>query len=640
MEQFRDKNQGGEEVYKVNTFPVPFSLGENQENITINTNNSFKQSKEQIINQAFKYHSQGKIIEAQKYYKNFIDQGFKDSKVFSNYGIICKQNGQINKAIDLYKKAIKIEPKNSDFHSNLGNAYRENREIYRAKLEFEKAVKYNLNSDTAHYNLGTTLMELKKYSKAIESFKNAIRINSNLIEAYLNLGIALKEMNQYDEAIKINQNLIELKPSMEEAYYNMSNLLTLIGESEKAESVLRKAIKINPEFAKAYSRLSNILLARGNLVEAEENIKKSIQFDPKNPYFHYGLGNILLKKGSLKEANLSVLKAINLKSDIHEGYNTLSLIYKSLGELRKAEKYAKQAIKFDPDNAIYLNSLGVALANQGKNDEAQIIFKKAFLKDKNLIDIPWNLVGLSSDIYEAERLIKECLNIDKNNDKARMMLSGIQLYLGNKELYNKLIKTTLKSDPLLRSIQWFSNLKECPKLLFNRWMFFDYVTQKSKQNRPFYEFGVWRGESFNYLINTFKKGYGFDTFEGLPEDWNDEKQGKYSAEGIIPKIEGGKFIAGKFEETLPTFFSKPRAMASLINFDADLYSSTLFALNYSKSVIDEDTILIFDEFITNENWEQDEYRALNKFCSKNNLTYEVLAISYMTKQVAVKLIVS
>ena len=35
---------------------------------------------------------------------------------------------------------------------------------------------------------------------------------------------------------------------------------------------------------------------------------------------------------------------------------------------------------------------------------------------------------------------------------------------------------------------------------------------------------------------------------------------------------------------------------------------------------------------------KDEYKALNEFCSNNKLTYEVLAVSYMSKQVAVKLI--
>jgi len=49
-------------------------------------------------------------------------------------------------------------------------------------------------------------------------------------------------------------------------------------------------------------------------------------------------------------------------------------------------------------------------------------------------------------------------------------------------------------------------------------------------------------------------------------------------------------------------------------------------------------ILIFDEFIINENWEQDEYKALNDFCMDNNCAYEVLAISFFSKQVAVRLI--
>lgn len=78
-------------------------------------------------------------------------------------------------------------------------------------------------------------------------------------------------------------------------------------------------------------------------------------------------------------------------------------------------------------------------------------------------------------------------------------------------------------------------------------------------------------------------------------------------------------------------------MASIINFDADLYSSTLCALNYSKTIIDTNTILIFDEFIINRNWEEDEYKALEEFCSENKFGYEVLAVSFCSKQVAVRL---
>ncbi len=41
-----------------------------------------KPSKEQIINQAIKFHSEGNIKEATKYYQYLISQGFEDCRVF------------------------------------------------------------------------------------------------------------------------------------------------------------------------------------------------------------------------------------------------------------------------------------------------------------------------------------------------------------------------------------------------------------------------------------------------------------------------------------------------------------------------------------------------------------------------------
>ena len=46
-------------------------------------NQNTKPSKDQIISQAFKFHSQGNISEAKKYYQHFINQVFKDHIVFS-----------------------------------------------------------------------------------------------------------------------------------------------------------------------------------------------------------------------------------------------------------------------------------------------------------------------------------------------------------------------------------------------------------------------------------------------------------------------------------------------------------------------------------------------------------------------------
>ena len=76
----------------------------------------------------------------------------------------------------------------------------------------------------------------------------------------------------------------------------------------------------------------------------------------------------------------------------------------------------------------------------------------------------------------------------------------------------------------------------------------------------------------------------------------------------------------------------------MINLDADLYSSTITALTNASSVIDQDTTLVFDEFIVNDNWENDEFRALNEFCKMYDYSYEVEAISLFTKQVVCRLL--
>ena len=78
-----DKDQIQKKITEVKTLSVTFPLGEKQENLTIKTNTPpSKPSKEQIINQAFKFHSQKNISEAAKYYQYFINQGFKDYRVF------------------------------------------------------------------------------------------------------------------------------------------------------------------------------------------------------------------------------------------------------------------------------------------------------------------------------------------------------------------------------------------------------------------------------------------------------------------------------------------------------------------------------------------------------------------------------
>jgi tetratricopeptide (TPR) repeat protein len=316
-------------------------------------------------------------------------------------------------------------------------------------------------------------------------------------------------------------------------------------------------------------------------------------------------------------------------------HNNIAVAYKNIGFLDRAEDHLKTAIQLKPDFAQAYNNIGNVASDQADIVTAQKHFLKSIELDPSKANAYWNLHSTTKDLDVAKSIIELCLEKNANYEPAVYTLAAINAYKGDRQFFDWLMNTDVASHSVLRSIEWILSLPNLPDLHFNRWSLFDAAIEMSDKTRPFYEFGVWMGESFKYLIKAYKKGYGFDTFTGLPEDWNTVPQGTYSSFGNIPKIKGGEFVVGEFNETLPKFFAKRRPKASLLNFDADLYSSTLCALNHSLPVIDEKTVLVFDELIVNQEWENDEYKALIEFCESYGFDFEVHIVSLFTKQVAI-----
>jgi hypothetical protein len=120
------------------------------------------------------------------------------------------------------------------------------------------------------------------------------------------------------------------------------------------------------------------------------------------------------------------------------------------------------------------------------------------------------------------------------------------------------------------------------------------------------EFGVASGQSFFWWIkqnqNPASRFWGFDTFEGLPEDWGGYKKGEMSHGLDELKHEDPRagFLKGIFQDTLPSFLREKGQLISgkpkLIHLDADLFSSTIFALSQLYPFLAKGDLILFDEF--------------------------------------------
>ena len=118
------------------------------------------------------------------------------------------------------------------------------------------------------------------------------------------------------------------------------------------------------------------------------------------------------------------------------------------------------------------------------------------------------------------------------------------------------------------------------------------------------EFGVASGSSFFWWMkkNTHPGSLfrGFDTFEGLPEDWGGFKKGAMSFDQQEVTDSRAEFIRGIFQDSLHPFIDANRDVLEnrpkLIHLDADLFSSTIFVLSQLYPYLKKGDLIFFDEF--------------------------------------------
>lgn len=115
------------------------------------------------------------------------------------------------------------------------------------------------------------------------------------------------------------------------------------------------------------------------------------------------------------------------------------------------------------------------------------------------------------------------------------------------------------------------------------------------------EFGVYQGFTVDYIARLFptKTIYGFDSWQGLPEDWNHKHpKGSYSTNGTIPSVPSNvKLISGWFEDTLPEFIkNNPNIKTAFVHIDSDLYSSAKTIFKHFGHTFVHGTVIVFDEY--------------------------------------------
>ncbi|GAB3503963.1 class I SAM-dependent methyltransferase [Amycolatopsis cihanbeyliensis] len=152
------------------------------------------------------------------------------------------------------------------------------------------------------------------------------------------------------------------------------------------------------------------------------------------------------------------------------------------------------------------------------------------------------------------------------------------------------------------------------------------------------EFGVASGNTLKLIAaqRADNQVYGFDSFEGLPEDWLAGVPAGAFARDDLPEVPGAHLVVGLFADTLPDFLAAHRGRVDFLHVDSDLYSSARTVLEQVGPRLEPGSVIVFDEFYNYPGWQRHEYRAWLEYVERTGVSFTYEACTYEDRQVVVR----
>jgi Tfp pilus assembly protein PilF len=394
------------------------------------------------------------------------------------------------------------------------------------------------------------------------------------------------------------------------------------GELDQAQELFRTAIEQDGNNGEAHLHLGRLAKRRGNLVEACASLRCAVELLEDNDTARFELGTTLTEMGYISEAETIFSDLVARES---QGQQTapqrpsrakLALANVRLDGLgQRSKAYQVYCDACEAGSAPMAVLAGVAADSLGDHGAALEFYQGSYGQNK-------------ADEEAALHLMVSLLRVGDKEGAA-----ALRLRLPNHMLssVDYIMSTPVGMDP---SMHFFTH--DMLQLALQS-------TRRHEEDAGLIlEFGVYHGKTIRMIASYFPNDpvHGFDTFSGIPEDWHYTPRNSYSTHGTLPQAPANvEYHVGLFSETLPGFLeAHPGQPISFMNIDCDLYSSTKDVFDAVSDRVVPGTIIVFDEYVMNPHWEQDEYKAFQEAVAKHGWKYNYLGISLVSQQAVVQII--
>ncbi|MEO5333454.1 MAG: tetratricopeptide repeat protein [Magnetococcus sp. YQC-5] len=334
-----------------------------------------------LIQQALQLHQSGQLQEAEKLYRQLLQQQPNNQDALNLLGFLFHQSGKRELAVEYINKAIAMDPGQPLFYNNLGIVIQNQGKHQEAIACYQKALAINPAYHAAYSNMGTVMQAQGKFDEAMACHQKALELEPDFFEAYANIGNVLCDQGKLDESLVWYDKALAIQPKYINALHNIGYVLQKMGKLDEAIRVLQRALEIKPDYLEALNSMGNVLQDQGNFSEAIVYYKKALGFNPRYYEAYCNMGNVLCDQGRLDESIAAHQQALAIKSDLHESYTHMANALQLQGRLDEAIACYQQALSIKPFDETALENLGVAY-NVSGNLAGAIECNRQLLRDK------------------------------------------------------------------------------------------------------------------------------------------------------------------------------------------------------------------------------------------------------------------
>jgi tetratricopeptide (TPR) repeat protein len=292
---------------------------------------------------------------------------------------------------------------------------------------------------------GLSLVELDRLDPAERHLDEAQKLANERGDTHLALGLLLQKKGDRGGALRELELACRLAPDAWEAHATLGRMLGERAEhaddpamskrlTERSQFHVIRALQLGPSPSQTPPLLLDLglsTLRAGRLDEAHRIFQRLLEHDKYKSKARQYLGMTLYHLGKYKNAILFLRQHLEDRPDAAPIWARIGMCHLHLGEVEKAREACNRALAIEPDDLQAKWTLGCALLEEGKTDDAVRLFRDILHEAPDHLpayrelvqlrvqdrDQRWLIAALRSEVAQYDRLPLRAAGAERKRDR-------------------------------------------------------------------------------------------------------------------------------------------------------------------------------------------------------------------------------